>query len=85
MAEDVEGSLYISFISAIKLSHVERYRLRLKERDRRKQIARDYGLITESAQAAAAAIAAATPSNKLSKSPHPKSPVVKKKPPRHDK
>lgn len=58
--------------------------MRLKERERRKQIARDYGLITESAQTAAVAIAAATP-NKLAKSPHPKSPVVKKKPPRPDR
>ncbi|WAR18889.1 TAD2B-like protein [Mya arenaria] len=49
------------------------------ERDRRKQFARDYGLITECAQAAAVTLAAATPGVKLAKSPHPKSPAVKKK------
>ena len=32
--------------AAIKLSQVDKYRLRLRERDRRKQIAREYDLIT---------------------------------------
>ena len=76
---------YLYYLAAIKLAQVERYRLRLKERDRRKQIGRDFNLITDSAQAAAAAIAAAIPANKLAKSPHPKSPIVKKKTPRSDR
>lgn len=61
------------FISAIKLTQIEKYRMRLKERDRRKQLARQYGLITAAAQsAAAAAIAASTPGPKPSKSPYTK-------------
>ena len=60
-------------ISAIKLTQIEKYRLRLKERDRRKQLARHYGLITAAAQSAAAAAAAAgTPGVKATKSPYQK-------------
>ena len=61
------------YISAIKLTQIEKYRMRLKERDRRKQLARRYGLITAAAQSAAAATAAAsTPGPKPSKSPYSK-------------
>ena len=61
------------FFPDIKLTQIEKYRMRLKERDRRKQLARRYGLITTAAQsAAAAAIAASTPGPKPSKSPYSK-------------
>ena len=61
------------YVSAIKLAQVERYRLRLKERERRKKLSREYGLITSSAQAAAAVAATvAVPGAKPTKSPYPK-------------
>jgi len=69
----------LTFLAAIKLAQVERYRLRLKERDRRKQFAREHGLIADAAQTAAQAIAAAAPGVKGGKSLNPKSPAPKKK------
>ncbi|XP_060582082.1 transcriptional adapter 2-beta-like isoform X2 [Ruditapes philippinarum] len=81
-AETLVSSLMINYDDddldiAVKLAQVERYRLRLKERDRRKQFAREHGLITSAAQAAAIA-AAALPGAKLAKLPSIKSPQVKK-------
>ncbi|KAL4238991.1 Transcriptional adapter 2-beta [Mactra antiquata] len=81
-AETLVSSLMINYDDddldiAIKLAEVERYRMRLKERDRRKQFAREYGLITSSAQAAASSAVAPLPGAKLAK-PSIKSPQVKK-------
>lgn len=70
--------IFLSDFLAVKLAQVERYRLRLKERDRRKHFAREHGLITSAAQAAAVAAAAALPGSKLAKLPSIKSPQVKK-------
>lgn len=77
-AETLVSSLMVAYDDddldiAIKLTQIEKYRMRLKERDRRKQLARRYGLITAAAQSAAAATAAAsTPGPKPSKSPYTK-------------
>ena len=49
-------------ITAIKLAQISKYRLRLQERDRRKRIAREYGLIA----------AGAPPITKTPKTPHSK-------------
>lgn len=51
--------------------------MRLKERDRRKQFAREYGLISSSAAQAAATAVASLPGAKLAK-PNLKSPQIKK-------
>ncbi|XP_012940808.1 transcriptional adapter 2-beta isoform X2 [Aplysia californica] len=48
--------------TAIKLAQISKYRLRLQERDRRKRIAREYGLIS----------AGAPPISKVLKTPHTK-------------
>ncbi|KAL3874367.1 hypothetical protein ACJMK2_037393 [Sinanodonta woodiana] len=63
-AETLVSSLAIDYDDedidiAFKLTQIEKYRSRLKERERRKKIAREYGLITAAAQAAVAA--ASTP------------------------
>lgn len=82
-AETLVSSLMINYDDddldiAVKLAQVERYRLRLKERDRRKQFAREHGLITSAAQAAAVTAAAATPGARLPKPLSIKSPHIKK-------
>lgn len=82
-AEALVSSLMINYDDddldiAVKLAQVERYRLRLKERDRRKQFAREHGLITSSAQAAAVAAATSLPGGKLAKLPSIRSPQIKK-------